>query len=146
MEQRLLHSWSDLTSPIGMKLTPPLLNVRGRWWWTRSPHVWYVVARSSFGGFVVLRRRYDSQHEAGELIAAGLTETDLVELGQLYDYAGEQTRWTPKSDVVKDIRASGDVTIFKSVGVGVQDVVIACAVVQRAMEEGIGHVIEDYDE
>nr|VWP01612.1 Putative lanosterol 14-alpha-demethylase (EC [Ganoderma boninense] len=88
---------------------------------------------------------YGSQHEAGELIAAGCTETDLVELGQLYDYAGDQTRWTPRRDMAEDIRAAGDVTIFKSVGVGVQDVVIACAVVQRAIEEGIGHVIEDYD-
>ena len=86
-----------------------------------------------------------SQHEAGELIAAGCTEADLVELGQLYDYAGDQSHWTPRRDMTEGIRASGDVTIFKSVGVGVQDVVIACAVVQRAVEEGIGHVIEDYD-
>ncbi|KAJ3018982.1 hypothetical protein NUW54_g204 [Trametes sanguinea] len=40
----------------------------------------------------------------------------------------------------------GDVTIFKSVGVGVQDAAIACAVVERAVKEKIGVVVEDYDE
>ncbi|PIL34380.1 hypothetical protein GSI_03155 [Ganoderma sinense ZZ0214-1] len=96
-------------------------------------------------GRVVVDQKSACLHEAGELIAAGCTETDLVELGQLYDYAGDQNRWTLRGDKTEDIRAAGDITIFKSVGVGVQDVVIACAVVQRAMEEGIGHVIEDYD-
>ncbi|KAM5540090.1 hypothetical protein V8D89_006230 [Ganoderma adspersum] len=96
-------------------------------------------------GRVVVDQRSACLHEAGELIAAGCTEKDLVELGRLYEYAGDQSHWTPRRDMAEDIRASGDVTIFKSVGVGVQDVVIACAVVQRAIEEGIGHVIEDYD-
>ncbi|KAI1789108.1 NAD(P)-binding protein [Ganoderma leucocontextum] len=98
------------------------------------------------GGKVVVDQKSACLHEAGELIAAGCTDTNLVELGQLYDYAGEPTNWSPRGAMIEDIRASGDVTIFKSVGVGVQDVMIACAVVQRAIEEGIGHVIEGYDE
>ena len=71
-----------------------------------------------------------------------------MELGQLYDYPRDKTHsgWIPRSDVIEDIEDNGDVTIFKSVGVGVQDVVIACAVVRRAIEQGIGHVVEDYDE
>ena len=44
------------------------------------------------------------------------------------------------------MRASGEVTIFKSVGVGVQDVAIACAVVDRAVREGFGKTIEGYDD
>ena len=85
------------------------------------------------------------QQEAGELISAGYGEADLVELGELYDFSAEKLSWTPRTNVVQDIHSRGDVTIFKSVGVGVQDVAIACAVVKRAIEEGIGKIIEDYD-
>ena len=86
------------------------------------------------------------QIEAGELISAGSTESDLVELGQLFDLTPDATSWTPRADAVERVRKSGDVTIFKSVGVGVQDVAIACAVVERAIKEKIGRVIDDYDE
>lgn len=44
------------------------------------------------------------------------------------------------------MQTSGDVTIFKSVGVGVQDVAVACAVVERAVKEKIGVVVDAYDE
>ena len=84
------------------------------------------------------------QVEAGELIAASFTEADLVEVGQLLDF--KHPSWTPRPDIVQDVRQSGDITIFKSVGVGVQDVAIACAVVDRAIQDGIGKQVADYDE
>ena len=87
-----------------------------------------------------------SQAEAGELIAAGRTESDLVELGSLYDYQDAKGTWTPRTTTVDAVRTSGEVTIFKSVGVGVQDVAIACAVVDRAVREGFGKTIEGYDD
>jgi len=46
---------------------------------------------------------------------------------------------------VREVRAAGDVTIFKSVGVGVQDVAIASAVASRAERENIGTIVADYD-
>ncbi len=84
------------------------------------------------------------QAEAGELISASCTKSDLVEIGELLDIKGKS--WTPRAGIVQDIRQSGNITIFKSVGVGVQDVAIACAVVDRALKDGIGRRIEDYDE
>lgn len=85
------------------------------------------------------------QQEAGELISAGLTASCLVEIGQLYDWDAIASSWTARTDVIRDVRSGGDITIFKSVGVGIQDVAIACAVVDRAMQEGVGRTIEDYD-
>ncbi|RPD53088.1 NAD(P)-binding protein [Lentinus tigrinus ALCF2SS1-7] len=95
-------------------------------------------------GKVVVDQKSACLTEAGELITAGSRESDLVEIGQLLDV--KHPSWTPRADVVQDVRQSGDLTIFKSVGVGVQDVAIACAVVDRAVKDGIGRQIEDYDE
>ena len=64
----------------------------------------------------------------------------------MFDCGHEGSSWTPRADALDAARAGGDVTIFKSVGVGVQDVAIACAVVDRAIQEGIGRTIEGYDE
>ena len=86
------------------------------------------------------------QHEAGELITAGLSEPDLIEIGTLLERGLDGSSWTSRAEAVDAARANGDVTIFKSVGVGVQDVAIACAVVDRAVREEIGRTIEGYDE
>ena len=87
-----------------------------------------------------------SQSEAGELITAGLSERDLFELGTLFTYHPEGASLTPHAETIDALHAGGDVTIFKSVGVGVQDVAISYAVVDRAVQEGIGRVIEGYDD
>ena len=55
------------------------------------------------------------------------------------------SHWTPRKELVREVRASGDVTIFKSVGLGVQDVAIACAVVAVAEKENVGNIIADYN-
>ena len=39
---------------------------------------------------------------------------------------------------------TGPITMFKSVGVGLQDVAIACAVVDKAEELGIGTRVDGY--
>ena len=65
-----------------------------------------------------------------------------MEVGQLLDF--KHPSWTERPDIVQDVRQSGDITIFKSVGVGVQDVAIAHAVVDRAREKGVGTVIDNY--
>ncbi len=44
-----------------------------------------------------------------------------------------------------DVRAGGDITVFKSAGLGVQDVAIASLVVKKAEEMAIGTKVESYD-
>ncbi|KAI9058963.1 NAD-P-binding protein [Trametes sanguinea] len=97
-------------------------------------------------GIVIVDQKSACLQEAGELIDAQLAEGDLVELGELFDYNAKDKTWLPREGPIEDIQTAGDVTIFKSVGVGVQDAAIACAVVERAVKENIGVVVEDYDE
>ena len=83
------------------------------------------------------------------MIAAQSRSTDLIEIGELVQRTAESTNnttWATRLDIVNEIRNAGDVTIFKSVGVGVQDVAIASAVAGRAEQENIGTVVADYDE
>ncbi|KAI0327459.1 NAD-P-binding protein [Cubamyces sp. BRFM 1775] len=97
-------------------------------------------------GLIIIDQKSACLQEAGELIDAQLSEGDLVELGELFDYNIKEKTWIPREGPIEDIQTAGDVTIFKSVGVGVQDVAIACAVVERAVKENIGVLIEQYDE
>lgn len=84
-------------------------------------------------GVVVVDSKAACKAEAGEVIAAGLAEEEMVEIGGLV--AGEGGR-------VEEARRRGDVTVFKSVGVGVQDVAIAALVVSRAEEMALGTRVE----
>ncbi|KAI6149841.1 NAD-binding protein [Pisolithus tinctorius] len=68
--------------------------------------------------------------EAGELIAAGLNAGDMVEIGRLVEKRDCK-------DGLEETR-KGDVTVFKSVGIGLQDVAIARYVVPKAESLGIG--------
>ena len=86
-----------------------------------------------------------SQREAGELITAGCTATDLVEVGEFVTRLPGSSEWAPKHELVELVRSAGDVTIFKSVGVGIQDVAIACIVVDRAELAQIGVVVDNFD-
>lgn len=87
------------------------------------------------------------QKEAGELISAGIAQEEMVEIG-------EYTALWGSVDEVIDVDGSeiqgaggteGSITMFKSVGVGLQDVAIACATVRKAQELGIGTIIIKYD-
>ncbi|KAI0919477.1 hypothetical protein AcV5_001530 [Taiwanofungus camphoratus] len=101
------------------------------------------------GGTIVVDSRVACLHEAGELISAKLGPSDLVELGELIQFPVDDLRdgdsWTIRDEKIKEIKTSGDVTIFKSVGVGVQDVAIATAVVSSAERSEIGVWIKEYD-
>ncbi|KAF7328877.1 hypothetical protein MVEN_02517400 [Mycena venus] len=79
--------------------------------------------------------------EAGELISAGIEGSQVVEIGELvsFDADGELIFDAARPPPPAETRGTtGPVTIFKSVGVGLQDVAIACAVVQKAEELGLG--------
>jgi len=102
------------------------------------------------GGRILLVDSRDAcAHEAGELIEAGVDfEKDMVEIGEVVEF-GEG------GDVLLDRESSrgggevacneGGITMFKSVGVGLQDVAMACAVVKKAEEMGLGTRLDGYD-
>jgi ornithine cyclodeaminase len=82
------------------------------------------------GARVVVDQREAALAESGEVIAAmrqgWLQESDLIEIGE------------PKAR-----RATGDhITVFKSVGNGIQDLAVGCRVVERAEDLGIGKWVE----
>ena len=74
--------------------------------------------------------------EAGEVIEAKLAPHQMTEIGEmvLRDKNGRP-----------DEGFEGPVTMFKSVGVGLQDVAIACAVVDHALSRSDGTRIEHYE-
>ncbi|MCH7717760.1 MAG: ornithine cyclodeaminase family protein, partial [Gemmatimonadetes bacterium] len=85
---------------------------------------------------IVVDQRSAALAEAGELIAAidagAVSEDGLIELGE----------------IVSGVRAGrerddgGDVTVFKSVGLAVQDLCAAARALQKAAAENIGLSIE----
>lgn len=80
--------------------------------------------------------------EAGDLLNAGMKPEEMVEIGQIIESDGG----FPKSaGLVEKVKRAGGITIFKSVGVGPQDVAIAGLIVSRAESLGIGTRIVHYD-
>lgn len=85
-------------------------------------------------GVVLVDSREACGHEAGEL--QGLSEDQLVEIGEIVNKsAGAREKVT----------SAGDVTMFKSVGLGLQDVAIASVVLSEAERLGLGSVVPNYD-
>ncbi|KAG6897555.1 hypothetical protein C0992_000338 [Termitomyces sp. T32_za158] len=84
--------------------------------------------------------------EAGELIDAGLDPGQVREIGECVSFeAGDVQLGIVSLPRIEQAHIDGPITMFKSVGVGLQDVVIACAVVERAEKMEIGTSIPDYD-
>ncbi|KAI6138377.1 NAD-binding protein [Pisolithus tinctorius] len=76
--------------------------------------------------------------ETRELIAAGLSAGDMTEIGQLVE------EWDCQDGPGEVQMRKGDVTVFKSVGIGLQDVAIARCVVSKAENLGIGTTVVDF--
>ncbi|CCO34781.1 Thiomorpholine-carboxylate dehydrogenase OS=Homo sapiens GN=CRYM PE=1 SV=1 [Rhizoctonia solani AG-1 IB] len=66
--------------------------------------------------------------ESGELIDATITEEELVEIGTLVRPGAVEA--------VEKLRQAGNVTVYKSVGVGAQDVAVAGLMVELAEKDG----------
>ena len=77
--------------------------------------------------------------EAGEIINAAVGLKDLVEVGEVIEQDGKAV-----SDAVQILKRAGDVTIFKSVGVGLQDTVITTKILEAAMSLGLGTRVNRY--
>lgn len=106
-------------------------------------------------GIVIVDSKDACIVEAGELICAGVHQDRMMELGELVEFQARSMTLAGEHEVVREyaiaeekcqlIQNSGDVTIFKSVGVGIQDVAIASLVVRLAEERGLGTRIQAYD-
>lgn len=94
-----------------------------------------LVLRAANAGCLLVDSRKACLEEAGELIDARLEAHQMTEIGEL----------VPNGLISKNDRSFKDgwITMFKSVGIGLQDVAVACAVVGRA--QGCGMMVEDYD-
>ncbi|KAA1470868.1 NAD-P-binding protein [Dentipellis sp. KUC8613] len=108
-----------------------------------------LLRRAGAGG-VVVDSRAACLVEAGELIAAGLRGEELTEVGELVRATageGEGMEWAYEREEARceAVKRAGDVTVWKSVGVGAQDVAVVCAVVGMAREKGVGTLVEGYD-
>jgi len=95
-------------------------------------------------GTVVVDSREACSLEAGELIQARVPSGDLVEIGELACVENTDHLVIDEEKCAK-VRRAGDITIFKSVGVGVQDTAIANLVVDRAQRLGVGTCIDSYN-
>ncbi|WVQ64730.1 uncharacterized protein L199_002897 [Kwoniella botswanensis] len=82
--------------------------------------------------------------EAGELIDSNLTNEDLVEIGQVLDDSRAEEYKRKVEEKANSIGGNG-VVIFKSVGLGIQDVAITNIVLEQAEKMNLGHVVENYD-
>lgn len=81
---------------------------------------------------IVVDSRDACSIEAGEFIKAKLPRDRLVEIGELVDAEKRGDRALAEEVCAKDV------TIFKSVGIGLQDTAIAQEVYDKAMEMNIG--------
>lgn len=105
-----------------------------------------LVRRAMGDGLLLVDSRTACAAEAGELIEAGVDGSQVVEIGELVKVSeqGELSLldWEAKGE---GHRGAGPITMFKSVGVGLQDVAIACAVVDKAEHMVIGTRVDSYD-
>ncbi|WWC58049.1 uncharacterized protein I303_100584 [Kwoniella dejecticola CBS 10117] len=82
--------------------------------------------------------------ESGELIDAHIQKDDLVELGEVLN-DDQQKAARKKQQVIDRAGESDGVIVFKSVGLGIQDVAITKLVLEEAERLNLGNIVEDYD-
>ena len=83
--------------------------------------------------------------EAGELIGAGFAAENMIEVGELLHSMPAGGGVEADSEKVGRVLRGRDVTVFKSVGIGAQDVAISIAVVERGIERRIGTRISQFE-
>ncbi|KAF7424506.1 hypothetical protein PC9H_009813 [Pleurotus ostreatus] len=93
---------------------------------------------TSRGGVLLVDSKEACAKEAGELIDAGIGPDAIIEMGEMIGKCEAYPRGPT---------TFGGVTMFKSVGVGLQDVAIAYATVDKAlaMDPPVGTIIGQYD-
>lgn len=100
------------------------------------------------GGVIVVDSLEACLKEAGEIIQAGITAEQLVEIGELLMVKKASMREIEMGtgEGEKGLRRwldSGNV-IYKSVGIGLMDICVGEDLVALAMERGVGTRVEDF--
>lgn len=112
-----------------------------------KPHMKEVdsdLVHRALAGTLIVDSRDACAQEAGELLEAKVDMAAVSEIGELVEVNGEGNLKTTLPDM-KTKEGEDGVTMFKSVGVGLQDVAIACAAVDKARAMGLGTTVEGYD-
>ncbi|WWC66909.1 uncharacterized protein I206_100816 [Kwoniella pini CBS 10737] len=81
--------------------------------------------------------------ESGELIDAKIEKEDLIELGEVLNEEGQNN--DKKKIVLDKVGGEEGIIIFKSVGLGIQDVAITKLVLEEAERLNLGSIVENYD-
>lgn len=101
-----------------------------------KPHMQEIDARTLLSGSIYVDSVEACMHEAGELIMAKVTASQLTELGQLATpLSGDESPSLPQE--------KGNV-VFKCVGMGIMDLAIARSLLGMAREVGVGTVVEGF--
>ncbi|GAM87897.1 hypothetical protein ANO11243_059250 [Dothideomycetidae sp. 11243] len=98
------------------------------------------------GGAIIVDSVEACLQEAGEIIQAKLEPHQVVELGELVMLrrdAEQSVIQVQESDGLREWLFKGNV-IYKSVGMGLMDVVVGHELVRLAREKGIGTIIENF--
>ncbi|OAP56560.1 hypothetical protein AYL99_09739 [Fonsecaea erecta] len=82
------------------------------------------------GGDIYVDTKEGCLIEAGELIKAKVQGDKLIEIGELHK--------------TKPLKNQGKNVIFKCVGMGIMDLVMAGSLLRMAMEKGTGLIVEDF--
>lgn len=99
-----------------------------------KPHMQEIDSRtllSGANGTIYVDSVDACMEEAGELIMAKVEERRLIELGELH------------SSTASILEGEGNV-VFKCVGMGIMDLVIARSLLEMAREQGLGTVVEGF--
>ena len=87
------------------------------------------------GGKIYVDSKEACAEEAGELIKAELGPDDLVEVGEIYSRDGKEK---------VGLEGGKELTVFKCVGMGLMDLIIAQALLDIAADQKVGTVLEDF--
>jgi ornithine cyclodeaminase/alanine dehydrogenase-like protein (mu-crystallin family) len=104
------------------------------------------------GACLLVDSRVACMQEFGELVQAGLDPSVMLEIGEVTAARRSQQSAMPKVIERRQDDVHGPVTIFKSVGVGLQDTAIASSVLDKALamrrddtNNPVGTLINNYD-
>lgn len=114
----------------------------------------HASGNGSSSPILLVDSREACMHEAGELIDAQIKAEEMIEIGELipdecstYDQLKFNTTSRLSTHFSESVKSdyARPITLFKSVGIALQDVAIAAAVVDEALGTKIGTIIPNYD-
>lgn len=101
-----------------------------------KPHMQEIDKQTLLSGTegrIYVDSKHACLHEAGELIMAGVQESQLVEAGDVF---GQD----PELEAERGVEAGN--ILFKCVGMGIMDLVVAKTLLDMAEEKGLGTIVD----